>query len=429
MDATLPRRRAAIPMRAVVALVIEGPDLGARAAADDEPLVIGSAEGNALRLSDPTVSRYHVELAPDAAGIRLRDLGSTNGTRVGALRMHDAIVPSGTVISLGATRVRLEDGGVRAIDASISIAEMIGDAPPSRLLARRIQRAAQSDAPVLIQGESGTGKELVARALHALSPRAAGPFVVVDGGAIAPSLIASELFGHERGAFTGARDRRDGALLRASGGTLFLDEIGELPASVQPLLVGALARGVIGRVGGDREERIDVRVVAATHRDLRRAVNTASFRADLYHRIAVLRITVPALRDRADDIPALVEHFVGLAGLEVARAEIVPDDVLERWCVHPWPGNVRELRNAVEAAIALREPPELEVPLTPGGGAFAEVLGRPFREARDASMARFERRYLEHALERTRQNVAEAARAAGLDRTHLHDLLKRHALR
>jgi DNA-binding NtrC family response regulator len=427
MERTVPRQRTAIAVRAIAARVVDGPDRGASARADEDALTIGTAEGCALRLRDPTVSRHHVELSPDAGGIRARDLGSTNGVRFGSLRIVDAVVPSGASIAIGASTIRVEDAGVVDTEAGPVVDGLVGESPSARTLARRIDRAARSGAPVLVEGESGTGKELVAAAIHARSTRAHGPFVVVDAGALAPTLVASELFGHAKGAFTGAREARAGAFERASGGTLFLDEVGELPASVQPLLLGAFARGRIRRVGADDEIAIDVRLVCATHRDLRSAVNEGTFRADLYHRIAVVRIAMPPLRERAEDVPLLVEHFLRAEGFTGERREIVPDDVLDRLCAHPWPGNVRELRNAVETALAMREPPELDP--VPPCGPFAEVKGRPWREARDEATSAFERRYLEALLETSRQNVAEAARVAGLDRTHLHDLLKRNGLR
>ncbi len=431
MEETIRRALGAVPVRAVAAEAIGGPDEGARAEAVDTPLGVGSADENELSLRDPTVSRFHVELRPHASGIAVRDLGSTNGVRVGALRLTEGVVPSGTVLGLGASLVRVEDAGVRRQKREpVQVPGFVGEAAATRRLTVRIARAAESDAPVLIEGESGTGKELVARAIHESSARRGGPLVLVDGGAIAPTLVGSELFGHEKGAFTGARERREGALERASGGTLFLDEIGELPASVQLALVGVLARGVVRRVGGDRDMPVDVRVVAATHRDLRAAVNAETFRADLYHRVAVVRLEVPPLRARLDDVPALVAHFLDAAGWDGGRESIVPDEVLERWCAHEWPGNVRELRNAVEAAVALQEPPELDEGLVPPAqGAFAELFGLPFRDARDDARARFERVYLEALLTRTRQNVAEAARVAGVDRGHLHQLLKRYGLR
>ncbi len=427
VEKTEPRARSAILVRAIRVEVIDGPSRGTSALSDGEPLTIGTAEEVSLRLADRTVSRFHLELSAEVGGVLARDLGSTNGTYVGGVRLREAVVPSGTTIALGDSRVRVLDAGSASLDAGVTVPGLVGRSPAAQALALRVARAAATDAPVLVTGESGTGKELVASALHALSPRAAGPFVVVDAGAVAPGLVQSELFGHEKGAFTGAREARKGALERASGGTLFIDEIGELSGTLQPMLLGALARRTIRRVGGEREIPIDVRVVTATHRDLRAAVNAGTFRADLYHRIAVLRVSVPPLRARVDDVPELVDHFLAAAGFDGPRSEIVPDDVLARFCDHPWPGNVRELRNAVEAALALREPPELEAPEPTG--AFREILGRPFREGRDEAMARFERAYLEALLERARQNVSAAAREAGVDRTYLHDLMKRHGLR
>jgi len=441
MERTAPRARAAIPVSVVAATVVAGPDSGAHVDAEEE-LTVGTDDGNTLRLRDPLVARHQLELRGDARGVRARDLGAVPLVRVGATWLREGVVPSGTVLLLGATAIRVEDAGVRDVYAHAAIARIVGESAPLRLLVARVARAARSEAPVLVLGESGTGKELVARALHELGPRREGPFVVVDAGAIAETLVASELFGHERGAFTGAREARAGALEQARGGTLFLDEVGELPLSVQPMLLGALARGVARRVGGERELPIDVRVIAATHRDLRGAVNEGRFRADLYHRLAVLRITTPALRDRLDDVPLLVESFLAAGGWTGTREEIVPDAALARWAQHSWPGNVRELRNAVDAAVALREPPELgdaalgdAGPGDAGGGdaastrAFADVLALPYRDARDQAMASFERHYLARLLEASRQNVAESARRAGLDRTHLHDLLKRHGLR
>jgi DNA-binding NtrC family response regulator len=426
MQSTQPRHAIAIPLRTLKVRVTAGPDAGAEINGHEEPITIGTAEGCALRLTDRAASRFHAEISPAPGGFRVRDLGSRNGTRAGGVRVIDATLPAGTALSIGASDVRVEDGGVHDVDAP-RITSLVGEAPLALLLARRIERAARTEAPVLVNGESGTGKELVARALHDLSPRAAAPFVVVDCASIAPTLVQSELFGHEKGAFTGARERREGAFERAHGGTLFLDEIGELPAAVQPQLLGALSRGHVRRVGGEREIAIDVRVIAATHRDLRAAVNQGSFRADLLHRLAVVSLSTPPLRARPDDIPALVDHFLRGAGWAGRRAEIIDDDTLARWCEHPWPGNVRELKNATLAALAMREPPELEPAIA--SGAFAELSGRPFREARDEALARFERRYLEVLLESTRENVSEAARRAGIDRTHLHELLRRHGRR
>jgi DNA-binding NtrC family response regulator len=284
---------------------------------------------------------------------------------------------------------------------------------------------------VLLVGESGTGKELIARALHTQSSRADGPFVTVDCGALSPALVASELFGHEKGAFTGAAGRHDGAFSRADGGTLFLDEIGELPTALQAALLGALERKRIRRVGGRDEIPIDVRVVSATHRDLRAEVNAGTFRLDLYYRLAVVVLQVPALRERREDVPLLVEHFLREAGVEGGVAEVVPPDTMDALAAHAWPGNVRELRNFVEATLVMGEaPPLMGAPSGPEGGDVIEhalVLG--YKEARARVLDAFERRYCEPLLERAEGNVSRAARDARMDRTYLIKLLSKHGLK
>ena len=429
---TQPLARASVPLRAVRVVVVAGPDAGARVEASEEPITLGTAEGNALRLTDRTVSRFHAELCADPGGIRVRDLGSTNGVRAGAIALIDAVVAPGSELSLGATRLRIEDAERSRVELARpeALAGLVGETLVMRLLASRIAKVAPSAASVLVTGESGTGKELVARALHELSPRKDARLVVVDCGALAPSLVASELFGHERGSFTGARGLNRGAFERAHGGTLFIDEIGELPERVQPALLGVLTRGVVRRVGGESDVPVDVRVVAATHRDLRRDVNEGRFRLDLFHRLAVVQLSMPALRERADDVPLLVEHFVRLAGARLPEGHPLADpEHLAAWSRHGWPGNVRELRNAVEVALATGEAPELDAIALPPRGAFADVLDRAFVSARDDVASRFERAYLEQLLRRARENVAEAARLAEIDRSHLHELLRRHGLR
>jgi DNA-binding NtrC family response regulator len=296
-----------------------------------------------------------------------------------------------------------------------------------------VKRAGRSDASVLVTGESGTGKELVARAIHERSPRAEGPFVTVDCGALAPSLVASELFGHERGAFTGADRQRTGALERADGGTLFLDELGELPLELQPALLGALERRAFSRVGGDAEIAVDVRVVAATNRDLRADINEGAFRLDLFYRVAVLKLALPPLRERREDIPVLVRAFLDELDPEGAAASLFGPVTLEALAAQRWPGNVRELRNMVLASVALEEItlPD-ESPLSKGeGGAdpFGDLHGLPFKRARRQALERFERVFLRRLLEDAEDNVSRAARESGLDRSYLFSLLKRHKLR
>ncbi len=428
-----------LPIQALEVTVVEGPQKGAVAETEEERLQIGSAEGNDLVLDDDTVSRYHVELVRKPDGIHLTDHGSRNGTFVGALRIERAVVPVGTRLKIGRTVVEIADGARVSVDLhDAELGPMLGGTASMRRLFAQVRKAAASDIPVLLVGESGTGKELVARSLHAESPRKDGPFVVVDCASLSPTLIASELFGHEKGAFTGADRRHAGAFERADGGTLFLDEIGELPAELQPNLLGVLERRRFRRLGGREEIGTDVRVVSATNRDLRAEVNAGSFRLDLYYRIAVVRLAIPSLRERAEDIPMLVERFLREAGETKDLAEVVPAAIMANLAMHRWPGNVRELRNWVEATVAMGEAPPLDDSLVvPGGGevadgsstSFGPLLGLPYKEARAALLQQFEAAYLPHVLERAEGNVSQAARDCGMDRSHLWDLLRRHGLR
>jgi DNA-binding NtrC family response regulator len=290
---------------------------------------------------------------------------------------------------------------------------------------------ATRDVSVLVTGESGTGKELLARAIHAESPRRGNAFVVVDCGAIPAHLVASELFGHERGAFTGADRRHAGAFERAHGGTLFLDEIGELPLDVQPALLGALERRSIRRVGGSEEIAADFRLVAATHRDLRAAVNSGAFRLDLYHRIAVVTLEIPPLRDRPDDIPLLVEHFLRQEGHDGPVEEIFDRAAIKRLAQRRWEGNGRELRNHVAATLSIgAEPPPMAEsdPTVASDDIIGSVLGLTYKDARRVLTDAFEARYLAALLERSGGNVRQAARLARMDRSYLIELLRRHGL-
>jgi transcriptional regulator with GAF, ATPase, and Fis domain len=304
-----------------------------------------------------------------------------------------------------------------------------------RRLMARVATVAKSSVPVLIIGESGTGKELIARALHRYSERATGPFVTLDASAQVETLAGSELFGHERGAFTGAERSRKGAFEQAHQGTLFLDEIGELPTGLQPQLLGALERKRIKRLGGSAEIPVDVRVIAATNRDLRSDVNSGAFRLDLYFRLAVVVLQVPPLRERLNDLPLLVNHFLRECGHAGPRESIVPDAQLRRLSAHSWPGNVRELRNWVEATVAMGESSDLSQSTSagtsepPSADRGQASLALPYKEARRQVLDDFEARYLAHLLEAANGNVASAARRAGMDRTYLIKLLQRHRLR
>jgi DNA-binding NtrC family response regulator len=393
-----------------------------------DAITIGTSADNTLVLHDPAVSRYHLELRRGSQGIDVADLGSRNGTWVGGFRVERATVPPGTRIKVGDTLIVVDDAGSTVAPPSDApaIPELVGDSDAIRDVARLVHKLARVDSSVLIHGETGCGKEVVARALHEASPRRSKELVVVDCGSMPATLIASILFGHEKGAFTGADQRRTGAFERADGGTLLLDEIGELPLEVQPALLGVLERRAFTRVGGSQQVTVDVRVLAATHRDLRAEVNAGRFRADLYYRLAVAKIGIAPLRERSDDIEPLVRHFVQrLTG----EAELGPlAAVLPALQAHPWSGNVRELRNVVEAAIVMGE---IDLgaggPRKPTPAADRDVTS--YRDARAAAVHRFEAEYLRELIDRAGGNASEAARIARMDRPYLLTLLRKHGLR
>jgi DNA-binding NtrC family response regulator len=409
--------------------VTAGPDAGATCAPDDgAQLAIGTSEDNALVIADPAVSRYHLELHRTPAGVQVIDLGSRNGTWVGNVRIERAIVPAGTQLKLGDTVIHVDDAGKTIAPPAAEVPrspDLVGESEAIREVARLVHRVARVDSSVLIQGETGTGKEVVARAIHDASPRRDRELVIVDCGSLPAQLIASTLFGHEKGAFTGADQRRPGAFERAEGGTVMLDEIGELPLDLQPALLGVLERRAFTRVGGGQSVSVDVRVLAATHRDLRAEVNAGRFRADLYYRLAVAKIVVPPLRERPEDIEPLVAHFVQrLTGI----AELGPlAGAIDALRAHPWSGNVRELRNVVEAALVMGE-------LDLGGDRPAQPLPAAgalvhYREARAEALQRFEAEYLKGLIARAEGNASEAARLARMDRPYLLTLLRKHGLR
>jgi transcriptional regulator with GAF, ATPase, and Fis domain len=423
------------PPVGMMAVVLSGSAKGASLPLGDR-LRVGKAPDNDLILDDDTVSRHHCELTRTADGILVRDLGSTNGTRVQGARVTEAVVPPGTVLKVGQVEIVLRPAG-RTIEVLPSERTRFGGALGQSLAMRTIfgvlERIAPTDATVLLEGETGTGKDVLARGIWSESARAQGPFVVVDCGAVSYSLIESELFGHERGAFTGAVAARQGAFELADGGTVFLDEIGELPMDVQPKLLRVLEMREFRRVGGNRMLKADVRVIAATKRNLLREVQAGKFREDLYFRLAVVPVTVPSLRARRDDIPVLVEHILrgGGGGLTVS------EETMQTLVAHDWPGNVRELRNVLERAVYLAratgqgELSFVSLPMSgsASGDAFHFEQGRSYRETRAKYDAEFERRYVKWLLSRHAGNVSAAAREAKMDRKHLHDMAKKHGLR
>jgi DNA-binding NtrC family response regulator len=432
---TLPVAVVGLPVRTLSLRVVGGADLGLSLEDATGPVTVGNAEGNSLRLTDPSVSRFHVELSRRGDKVVVKDLGSTNGTQVGGLLLTEAAVPPGTVLTLGHTQIEVSGGKTGSVTLSEqdSLGPLKGQSPVMRALLARIDTAARSESPVLLQGESGTGKELIARALHERGPRAKKPFVTVDCGSLSPGLVTSELFGHERGAFTGADRRHVGAFERANGGTVFLDEIGELPLTLQANLLGVLERRRFRRVGSQEELNVDVRVVSATHRDLRAAVNGGQFRLDLFFRLAVVKLEVPPLRARLDDLELLIAHFMKEAGSEATVGQLFTPDVFATLRAHQWPGNVRELRNLVEATLAMGEAPPLEsatpLPFSEASAAAMPGPERTYKDARADVLQRFEKDYLGKLLSLTKGNVSAASRHAKMDRSHLIELLQRHGLR
>ena len=413
--------------------IVEGPEKGQSLDSEDECVTIGKAKDNTIVLSDDAVSRYHLELRMTGRGIEVSDLGSTNGTFLGSARLDRATIPADSTLTVGRTKLRLSDGEGATValhSSPILGSDVVGDSQAMRRLMAQAQRMADSEAPVLLFGESGTGKEVVARAIHALSGRRSKPFITVDCGAFSPNLVASELFGHEKGAFTGADRQHVGAFERADGGVLFLDEIGELPLELQPQLLGALERRRFRRVGGRNEIEVDVHVVSATNRDLRQEVNEGTFRLDLYYRLAIVVLRLPALRERAEDIPRLVEHFLREGGHEGPVVDVVPEEIMQALAKHRWPGNVRELRNWVEATLALGEAGEISEAVTSARPASEDgVMHLPYKEARAIVLEKFENTYLKRLITESDNNVSAAARKARIDRTYLLKLLQRHDLR
>ena len=416
--------------------VIDGPDKGRECVSSGAELAVGSAASNDLVLTDPTVSRHHFVLQVGPDGVVLRDLDSTNGTTLAGYRVGSAHLKPGAILGLGLTTLRLDQLAEQVrepLAAFDQFGRAIGRSVSMRRLFAVLQRIAAADSTVLIEGETGTGKGIIAGAIHGAGPRAAGPFVVVDCASIPPSLIEAELFGHTRGAFTGAGSARAGAFESAAGGTMFLDEIGELPLDMQPKLLRALEERIIKRVGSVDPIQLDVRVIAATNRNLRQAVNRGTFRADLYFRLNIVRIEVPPLRDRREDIALLAasfyEQFVGQPGA------VPPPTLVDHLTRLDWPGNVRELRNAVERAVLMQDP-ELWQELTSGGDAadseaaagagyqFDEALS--FRVAKERVMSHWERWFVAELVRRHGGNLSRAARAARMDRTHLRELVLRY---
>jgi transcriptional regulator with GAF, ATPase, and Fis domain len=439
-------------------VVVSGTEQGREVEIGKPRVTGGRSIINDLVLSDKAISGSHFEILARDDGYRLRDLDSTNGTFIGELRIREVWLKPGQEFRVGHTTLRFQptqDIVEIPLSKRDTFESVTGSSVRMREIFATLEKVAPSELTVLVTGETGTGKEMIARGIHQASSRKQKPFVVLDCGAIPKDLIESTLFGHEKGSFTGAVAQHQGCFEQAHGGTIFLDEIGELDINLQPKLLRVLENRELKRVGGDRVIKIDVRVVAATNRDLRQMVNQGTFREDLYFRLSVIHVELPPLRERKEDVPALADVFLREIGSRRGLAMSFSADAVAGLQGHNWPGNVRELKNVVERAASLtegslvqrsdlmfnREPgmrpttspaiPAAKDVLPAGGGDLAMppiTPGLDFKEAKQRVVDAFELAYLKQLLERHDGNITRSAQEAGLTRYHLRELLKRHGL-
>ena len=412
---------------------VDGPQPGTVFELTRARSVVGKSPECDIFIPDPTVSRQHAEILEEGGRYLVKDLGSTNGTELDGARVKEAYLRPGARIQVGSVVLRFQ-AGYDPVRIAPSARERLGALSGKSLRMREIfallERVAPSDSTILLLGETGTGKGAAVQTIHELSRRR-GPLTVVDCGAVARNLIESELFGHVKGAFTGAAGLRKGALENAQGGTLFIDELDDLPLDLQPKLLRAIEERVFSRLGSTQTIRFDARVVAASKKDLWREVDAGRFRQDLYYRLSVVTIRLPPLRERPEDIPLLYDHFSGEGG---PRFDALPEPVRARWLGYAWPGNVRELRNAVERGRALQGDGLVEVSATglaspaASGAGLVPDYALPFKEAKERLLAAFEREYLKRLLARHPDGISAAAREAGIDRKHLYSLLEKHDL-
>jgi DNA-binding NtrC family response regulator len=440
---TVHRPRMARPSSGRVGFVLRvtaGPDTGL--SFDIPPshpsrVLVGQSASADMSLHDREVSRRHLGLDVAEGRLRLADLGSKNGTRVNGVSVVEALLDGGERIDIGTTTLmvqRAEHATETPLPAATGFGRTVGASPAMRKLYPLCEKLAAASVPVVIEGETGTGKEVLAESLHEMGPRAGGPFAVFDCTAVPPNLVESALFGHERGAFTGATEARRGVFEEAHGGTLLIDEIGDLDIELQAKLLRVLERSEVRRIGGKSWIRADVRVLAATRRNLDQEVAAGRFRDDLFYRLAVARIELPPLRHRTGDIGLLARTFWKRTA---SPGDPVPEDFIARLESYSWPGNVRELFNAVARRVALGDLGDHYAPF-PGGAASApatapgaDTIGAilaenlPFPRAREKLVEAFESRYVEDVLRRHGGNVARAAAASGIARRYFQILQAR----
>ena len=422
------------PSRAKV-FVASGPDKGKSISVGSEPIVLGSGVESDLVLVDRSISRRHARLFRKGDVVIIEDLDSTNGTYFRDVRVGQIYLPLGQEIRFGQLRVKLipEEELVNSAPSELDrLGPLIGSDQRMREIFTLIQDIAPTDVTVVIEGETGTGKELVAQAIHEYSQRKSNPFVVFDCSNQPRDLIESALFGHVKGAFTGATNQRAGAFGRADKGTIFLDELGEFGKDLQPKLLRVLEAREVQKVGSDGYDPVNVRVIAATNRNLKAEVRAERFREDLYYRLAVVKIVLPALRERLSDIPVLVKHFLSL---HEDPCEVDPK-CFSALMAYQWPGNVRELKNVVDRACALNRGKsgiDLSTYLTDRDEVASTKQMQvdefvSFKEAKGKVVADFESQYIETLLRQHNNNISLAAREASIDRKHFKELMRKHGI-
>lgn len=421
-------------------LAVSGPLQGEEFLIDKDTFTIGSGPHNDLTIEDSTISRRHCEIRIGPDGSRIHDLGSTNGTYTGGVKISEAFLSPGSEFRLGKTRIvfcPMQEAMDYRLSEKDSFGNLLGTSVPMRRVFHLAETYAPTDATILIEGETGTGKEVLAEALHKNSKRRHQPFIVIDCASLARELVESELFGHSKGAFTGATADRTGAFEYASGGTIFLDEIGDLSPELQPKLLRVLEKREIRRVGSNQVRKIDVRIISATNRRLQNEVNTGNFREDLYYRLSVVHIEIPPLRLHKQDLPLLTKKFMQeFMGPNAEEKVTEFERTMKLFNAYGWPGNVRELRNLVEvASYADRQPVDMGAFLAlghklPGSGDKMQIdTHRPFKEVKNELIASFEKDYIRDILERHNGVVSRAAETAGIERAYLQRLIKKYGMK